>query len=86
MKEQKNVMIMGDSYSTYGGYIPEGYNTYYSDERAAAPVVKGVEKTWWSLAAKEPNFIPPPEPNSKNSASRTTFIFSMLPSVISEPT
>lgn len=55
MKEQKNVMIMGDSYSTYGGYIPEGYNTYYSDDRAAAPVVKGVEKTWWSLTAKENN-------------------------------
>jgi len=55
MKEKQNVFIMGDSYSTYGGYIPEGYNTYYSDDRAAAPVVKGVEKTWWSLTAKENN-------------------------------
>ena len=55
MKEQKNIMIMGDSYSTYKGYIPEGYNTYYSDEREAAPVVKGVEKTWWRLVADENN-------------------------------
>ena len=27
---KNNVMIMGDSYSTYEGYIPNGYNFYYS--------------------------------------------------------
>lgn len=24
-----NIMIFGDSYSTYEGYIPDGYATYY---------------------------------------------------------
>ena len=27
-----NVMIFGDSYSTYAGCIPKGYATYYSPE------------------------------------------------------
>ena len=49
----KNVLIMGDSYSTYEGYIPEGYHFYYSDERENPPIVKGVEKTWWQMLAKE---------------------------------
>lgn len=30
---KNNVFIMGDSYSTYQGYIPKGYHFYYSDER-----------------------------------------------------
>jgi len=51
----KNVFIIGDSYSTYKGYIPEGYSCYYSDERTDNPVVKGVEKTWWGILAKENN-------------------------------
>jgi len=54
MKEQ-NIFIMGDSYSTYEGYIPEGYLFYYSDGRKENPVVKGVEKTWWKILAKENN-------------------------------
>lgn len=55
MKVKNNVFIMGDSYSTYEGYIPEGYHTYYSDERANDPVVKGVEKTWWKIMEDENN-------------------------------
>jgi len=54
MKEN-NVFIMGDSYSTYKGYIPEGYSFYYSDERTETPIVKGVEKTWWNILANENN-------------------------------
>ena len=46
---QKNIFIMGDSYSTYGGYIPQGYNCYYDDLRTDEPVIKGVEKTWWKI-------------------------------------
>ena len=53
MKNTKNVFIFGDSYSTYKGYNPEGYNCYYSDERTADPVVAGVEKTWWRILARE---------------------------------
>ena len=53
MKNENNVFIMGDSYSTYKGYIPEGYAAYYSDEREENPVVRGVEKTWWKILATE---------------------------------
>lgn len=52
MKEN-NVFIMGDSYSTYEGYIPAGYSIYYSDERKENPIVRGVEKTWWKMLEKE---------------------------------
>ena len=55
MKDKKKVMIMGDSYSTYAGYIPKEYHFYYSDERKDAPIVNGVEKTWWNMLAKENN-------------------------------
>ena len=55
MKAKSNVLIMGDSYSTYKGYIPEGYSYYYSDERTETPIVKGVEKTWWNILANENN-------------------------------
>ena len=55
MEDKNNVFIMGDSYSTYEGYIPAGYHSYYRDERTANPIVKGVEKTWWKLLEKENN-------------------------------
>ncbi len=40
--QQKNMMIFGDSYSTYNGYIPEGYAIYYPHLD-----VDDVEQTWW---------------------------------------
>lgn len=52
---KNNIFIMGDSYSTYKGYNPEGYHVYYSDERTAAPIVSGAEKTWWKIFEKENN-------------------------------
>ena len=52
---KNNIFIMGDSYSTYEGYIPSGYNFYYSDKREEKPIVKGVEKTWWNIFANENN-------------------------------
>ena len=42
-----NVMIFGDSYSTYRGYIPEDYPTYYADEPFKPTDVNRVEQTWW---------------------------------------
>lgn len=46
----KNFMIIGDSYSTYRGCIPEGYAVYYSaegagDDHPASKMAK--EETWW---------------------------------------
>ena len=46
----KNILIFGDSYSTYEGYIPNGYRTYYSAQgRTEGPAVTKmkVEETWW---------------------------------------
>ena len=46
-----NLLIIGDSYSTYEGWIPEGYAVYYSKEGRGDPeymVTKmEVEDTWW---------------------------------------
>lgn len=47
MKNEK-IMIFGDSYSTFEGYIPEGYAVYYP--RAD---VTDVSKTWWYMLAEE---------------------------------
>ena len=46
----KNILIIGDSYSTYEGCIPDGYRTYYSPNgREEGPVVTKMRKedTWW---------------------------------------
>ena len=57
MKMLKNTVILGDSYSTFTGYIPEDHGTYYDpagpwyvtgegEERMDCDVLK-VEETWW---------------------------------------
>lgn len=53
MIARKNVFIMGDSYSTYAGYVPDGYRSFYGDERKDDPIVNGAEKTWWKILEKE---------------------------------
>lgn len=40
------VMIFGDSYSTYEGYIPKGYLDYYTGH-GDPPDVFDVKHTWW---------------------------------------
>ena len=55
MNKNNNVFIMGDSYSTYAGYIPKDYHFYYFDDREEAPIINGVDKTWWRILAKEKN-------------------------------
>ena len=42
-----NIMIFGDSYSTYEGHIPAGYAVYYSGHRDAEPDIFDVKDTWW---------------------------------------
>ena len=46
----KNVMIFGDSYSTFEGNIPEGYVTYYPSLD-----VQAVEDTWWKIFVAKTN-------------------------------
>lgn len=48
-----NVMIFGDSISTFEGYIPEEYPAFYP--HAAENSVKHVEDTWWKLLLDETN-------------------------------
>ncbi len=43
----KNVMIFGDSYSTFADYIPKGYAVYYSGADRPETDVGRVEETWW---------------------------------------
>ncbi|MBE5737101.1 MAG: hypothetical protein E7348_01740 [Clostridiales bacterium] len=46
----KKAVIFGDSYSTFDGYIPNGYAPYYPGLG-----VDKVEKTWWGILAKKYN-------------------------------
>ena len=59
-----NVFILGDSYSTFNKYIPEGYGPYYSDDgpvylknnpemRLTSNDVCQVNQTWWYDFVKE---------------------------------
>lgn len=42
-----NTIVLGDSYSTYEGYIPEGNLCYYTINDEKNSGVKSVEDTWW---------------------------------------
>ncbi len=42
-----NTLIIGDSYSTFEGYIPKGYDTWYSEKITNETDVDKVEQTWW---------------------------------------
>ena len=47
--QTKKVSILGDSYSTFQGMIPEGYAVYYPNN---GNDVKEVSQTWWDLYIK----------------------------------
>lgn len=49
----KKAIIFGDSYSTFKGYIPEGYRVYYSEQGRPETDVTRVEETWWHMAFAE---------------------------------
>ena len=52
MKNIGNVFILGDSYSTFCNYIPDGHATYYSAEVRPETDVSRVEQTWWHQLLK----------------------------------
>ena len=52
MKNLGNVMILGDSYSTFEGYIPTGFAAYYSEQKGTTDVDK-VTQTWWHKLLQE---------------------------------
>ena len=49
----KNIVIFGDSYSTFWNCIPEGYATFYSPDDLDYADVNKKEQTWWWLFAAE---------------------------------
>ncbi len=51
----KNLFILGDSYSTFEGYIPDGYACYYYSGQCDTDVVL-VEDTWWNKLMQEKGF------------------------------
>ncbi len=50
---KENILIFGDSYSTFDGYVPNGYAVYYPNE--GIPCVDGVDKTWWKMLESQTN-------------------------------
>jgi len=42
-----NLLILGDSFSTFEGWIPEGYDCYYKLAGRPETDVTRVEETWW---------------------------------------
>ena len=53
MNKIKNVVIYGDSYSTFEGCIPKGYAPYYTKSGERMPDVKSEKSTWWHMLAEE---------------------------------
>ena len=49
----RNILIIGDSYSTFEGYIPEGFGPYYKKVTERKTDVKDVKLTWWYKLAEE---------------------------------
>ena len=49
-----NILILGDSYSTFKDYNPEGYAYWYGNEGHINETdVKSAEECWWHLLEKE---------------------------------
>ena len=50
-----NIVIFGDSYSTFENYVPEGYEVYYTEEGNLETDVTKVTQTWWYQVITEGN-------------------------------
>ncbi len=52
MKNFGKVFILGDSYSTFEGHIPDGYEPYYKKENTPYSSLNDVTLTWWHRLMK----------------------------------
>ena len=52
---KNNTLIFGDSYSTFKGYVPQGYAVYYSENERPETDVTKVNETWWYQVVEEKN-------------------------------
>ncbi len=50
---EKNAIIIGDSYSTFQSYVPQGYEVYYAEEIIRETDVTKVQETWWYQVMEE---------------------------------
>lgn len=53
MTDIGNVFILGDSYSTFEGYNPKGYDVWYSTSGNDMTDVTSVSETWWHRLLSE---------------------------------
>ena len=51
--KNRNVIIFGDSYSTFAGEIPEGYAPYYTGTAERIPDISSADESWWGLLMNE---------------------------------
>jgi len=49
------VVLFGDSYTTFEGWIPEGYACWYTADRAGNDV-KDLDSTWWRILCAEKGY------------------------------
>ena len=47
------VGIIGDSYSTFAGCVPEGFFSYYAPDKHPETGIVRREQTWWDLLIRE---------------------------------
>ena len=50
---QNNTIILGDSYSTFKGYVPDGFAIYYAEDQRLESGVTQVSQTWWHQVVTE---------------------------------
>lgn len=53
MKNNSRIAIIGDSISTYEGYMPGSWRVYYEGKIRQYTGVLSVEDTWWKLLSKK---------------------------------
>ena len=51
--KNENIVIFGDSYSTFAGCIPAGYAPYYSGRRERGPDIESADQSWWGMLMDE---------------------------------
>ncbi len=54
--QNQKLSIMGDSISTYEGYLPEGYPAFYSYHDAPLTDIQGYRDTWWGQVIERMGF------------------------------
>lgn len=51
--KNRNIIIFGDSYSTFAGCIPEGYAPYYTGTGERVPDISSADESWWGRLINE---------------------------------